>query len=284
MPSSSNPMKKSKTQTGIAITPKPLLDGNERLWLINLQAELRKHKEVPSVSDFQLASHAAVAKDQPRKAKYRIQGLQKFRQEYNVPEHPTVYEAIKSLHEFVHARPLFVQAFGQDLQGRWVLSYQLKGLTDPSCHRHEMTTEQEFTALFFLFWAMQPDLEAVRKGSIWIGDMEGITRQNLPTPIVNGFRALCRDSFPTTVKYVTCWNVPPIFSMVYTYCRPYFSAHLAKNLVWGCPKEKLQELFPCHVLARSLGGTQSQNDILDALEANLTKRFENEKSFRLNII
>jgi hypothetical protein len=266
----------------LELNPRSAIDEDERLWIINLQDELRRNnKDLRPLSHFDLASHSVVCKNRPLKAVHRLRRLEKFKLQYNVPEHPTVYEAIKSVETFVHARPDFLQAISQDSLGRWVLSYQLQGLTDPSYHKAELTIEQEFTALYFLLLAMQPDLEAVRNGTIWIGDLQNITVQNLPISIVNGVRALCRNAFPIKVRDAPCWNAPSRFSAVYALCRPFFSAHLTEKLVWDCTPQVLQSFFSSQVLPRSLGGTQTRNEIMDILEANLTRRFENNKSFQL---
>jgi CRAL/TRIO domain len=283
------------TRTPVVLTTRssPLLEDEERLWLIDLEDELRRHnhnhhnhnnkkERIGPWSEFDLACHLLVAKNQALKAVHRLRRMEKFRQQYHIPQHPTVYEAMKSVETLMHARPEFLHAVGKNSGGQWVVSFQLKGLTDPDCHKGELTVDQEFAGLYFLLMAMQPDLDAVRKGTVWIADLQGITLQNLPMSMVNGARALCRDAYPIKVCDVPCWNTPSRFSAVYALCRPFLSAHLTEKLVWDCTPQLLRQYFPSTLLPRSLGGTQSQNDIMDILGANLMRRFENQQSFQLH--
>ncbi len=261
------------------------LNEEERLWVIGLQEELRKSPDLDGVSEWDIACHAIVAKNQPLKAIHRLRRIKQFQQAYKVPQHPTVYEAIKTMHDFCHAHPDFIQAIGKDVSGRWVLSFQLKGLTTTDQPQGTMSLEKEFAALYFLFMSLQPDLDSVRTGTIWIGDLVDVSRQTLSLSIVNGARSLCRDAFPIKVADVPCLNAPPKLSAVYAFCRPFFSTHLYEKIVWDCTPQLLKKHFSKQVLSKAFGGTctQSKNAILDVLEENLVRRFENQETFRLNI-
>jgi len=189
------PTKRGTVHGEKAPSLKSKLNEKERIWVIKLQEELRKAADLKEFTEWDIACHAIVAKDQPHKAVHRLRRLQKFRQAYNVPQHPTVYEAIQTMHDFCHAYSNFVQAVGQDVIGRWVLSFQLKSLANVE-QQPEMSVENQFTALYFLMGALQPDLDAVRKGTIWIGDLQDVSRQSLPLSTLNGARALCKDAYP----------------------------------------------------------------------------------------
>ena len=260
------------------------LSDDERLWVIGLQEELRTTPDLDEISDWDIACHAIVAKGDSAKAIQRLRRLKQFQQYYKVPQHPTVYEAIRTMHDFCHAHPDFIQAIGCDASGRWVLSFQLKAWTCPGQQEPPLlSVERELAALFFLLKALQPDLDSVRKGTIWIGDLEGITRQTLSLSSVRGARALCRDAFPIRIEDAPCWNTPPKLSAAYAFCRPFFSPHLTEKLVWDCTPELLTKHLPKHVLCRALGGTQSRNDVMDVLEENLARRFESQQTFRLDL-
>lgn len=263
---------------------KSTLSEDERIWVIGLQEELRKIPDLDGISDWDIVCHAVVAKSDSAKAIQRLRRLKQFQQIYKVPEHPTVYEAIRTMHDFCHAHPDFIQAIGCDASGRWVLSFQLKAWTcSDQQEQGQLSAERDFAALYFLLMALQPDLESVRKGTIWIGDLEGITCQTLPLSSVRGARALCREAFPIRVEDAPCWNTPPKLSAVYAFCRPCFSPHLTEKIVWDCTPELLTKYFPKHVLCKALGGTQSRNEVMDVLEANLVRWFEYRETFRLNI-
>lgn len=258
------------------------LNDEERVWVIALENAIREARDLDrsKISDWDVACHAIVAKNDTDKAILRLRRLLKFRTAYNVPEHPSVYEAMKSVHDFIDQHPDFINALGKDALGRWILHFQLTGLTSVPYP----TIENKFTAIYFLFGAVQPDLDAVRAGTIWIGDLRDLRRENLPMVYVNASRALCRDSFPVKIKDVLCLNSPPRLSAVYAMCRPFFSPSFQEKLIMNCKPELLRKHFPSRFLSSvSMGGNQKRNEILDVLEENLKRRFDNQLNFRLNL-
>lgn len=284
----SSPKKRSSSSPRKIKKLESKLNDEEQLWVLALQDAIRRDKvfDLTQISEWDLACHALVAKSRPSKVLHRLRRLQIFRETYRIPIVPTVYQAIQTVHDFVHSHPNFIHAVGKDALGRWVISFQLQGLAsvEASSTAKSTSTEGKFTALYYIFCALQPDLESVRAGTIWIGDLRDTTRQTLPLSIVNGARALCRDAFPIKVKDVPCWNSPPKWSAVFAMCRSFFSPHFAEKLVWDCEPAQLQQVYPKTLLCKELGGgVQTQNDILDVLEENLKRRFENQELFRLNM-
>jgi CRAL/TRIO domain len=274
--------------------PKPhgrLLSTEERGWTSELEGAIQNAggpaatgtgmEDLGRLSDFEIAAHAIVAKDDTDLALHRIRRMKKFREMHKIPNDgtTTVFQAIQILHKFFHAYPDFVRAFGTDKHGRHVLSFRLSALTSPPPFNH--TEEDRFAALYYLFHAMQPDLDSIRKGTIFIGDLRGVTRHTIfAHGLFGGGRALTKDSYPIRVKDFPCHHPPSRFSAVAALCWPFFSTKLAERYV-EVTTSKLGEHFPRDLLSRDLGGTLSQADILERIENNLRRRFENAESFRL---
>jgi hypothetical protein len=231
-----------------------------------------------SLSDFELATHAIVAKDHAELAIHRIRRLHRFKEQYGVPAKTTVFHAIQIVHKFVHAYPNFLQAFGEDSYDRPTVVFRLKDLTSPPPFNH--SEEERFMALYYIFHALQPDLDSVRRGTIFVGDLEGLVRQFFTLDLFNGARALTKDAYPIKVKDFPCMATPPKLSAVYAMCYPFFSTTLKQKYV-PCTDKQIQEHFPKKLWPKRLGGTMTENEILDAIEENLKRRFENEESFRL---
>jgi hypothetical protein len=269
-------------------TPKSALKSKmtdeERVWVIALEDALKKSKEeFGRLTEFDIAVHAIIAKDQPSKALHRLRRLKKFKQRYSVRDDSTVYEAIKIVHAFVHAHPDFLQAFGKDASGRWVLFFRLEALTTTTTEPSKNNTDESFAALYYIFHAMQPDLDAIRNGTIWIGDFEGVTRRHI-FPILNGARALCRDAYPIKVKDFPCLHSPPALSPVYAMCRPFLSQRVKQVMVMDCTPEVVRQHFPNNLLNKALGGTQRPADLIELLEENLKKRYDTQETFRLKML
>jgi hypothetical protein len=257
---------------------KEKLTDEERVWVIALEDALRKTKEdFGKVTEFDIALHAIIAKDEPQKTIKRLRRLKRFKEQYNVRQDNTVYEAIKIVHDFLHQYPDFLQAFNQDKFGRWVIFFHLKGLAQPG------KGDERFIALYYIFHALQPDLDSVRNGTIWIGDFQDVTRQDI-LGMLNGGRALCRDSYPIKIKDFPCLNSPSVISTTFAVSRPFMSKCVKEVMAINCTVPMVQKHFSKKLLSKALGGTQSQIEIMDILEENIKKRFENEELFRLKLL
>lgn len=261
-----------------------LLSAEERGWTVALEGAIQSaggdHEDLGRLTDFEIAAHAIVAKDDTDLALHRIRRMKKFKDSLGVGDDggTTVFHAIQVLHRFFHAYPDFVHAFGTDLYGRHTVFFRLAALTSPPPFNH--TEQDRMTALYYLFHAMQPDLDAVRRGTVWIGDLTDVTRQTLSLGLFAGGRALTKDSYPIKVKDFPCLSAPSRFSAVSAICWPFFSAKLAKKYVAVTPVQ-LKDHFPPELLSRELGGTMSPADVMERIEDSLKRRFDNEESFRL---
>jgi hypothetical protein len=256
-----------------------LLTPKERGWINDLEVAIQNSPDdFGKLSDFELAAHAIVAKENTEIALKRIRRLSKFKETHSISSDKTVFQAIQLLHKFVHAYPGFLQAFGVDAYNRHVLAFRLQRLKSPPPFNH--SEEDLFAALYYIFHALQPDLDAIRKGTIFVGDMEGVTRQSLPLSLFNGFRSLTKESYPIKVKDFPCVSMPPRLSGAYIMCWPFFSATLRQKYV-PCTAEQLQDHFPKSLLLHRLGGVMRETELREKLEESLKKRFENEENFRL---
>jgi CRAL/TRIO domain len=269
----------SKSEQASESKPMPrLLTLKERGWTNDLETAIQNSTEhFGKLSDFELAAHAIVAKENTELALKRIRRLAKFKETYNISNDRTVFQAIQLLHKFVHAYPGFLQAFGVDSYNRHVLVFRLEALKSPPPFNH--SEEDRFAALYYIFHALQPDLDAIRMGTIFVGDMEGVTRETLALSLFNGVRCFTRDAYPIKVKDFPCVSTPPRLSAVYVMCWPFFSAKLREKFV-TCTTAQLQDHFPKSLWLQRLGGIMNETEVMEKLEENLKRRFENEECFR----
>jgi hypothetical protein len=276
---------KTLQSTGRLLTPK------ERGWTMELEqaiASAPDRHDFERMSDFEVAAHAIVAKDDTALAMKRIRRLKLFKDNNSIISHEmTVFQAMQSIHKFFHAYPEFVQAVGVDTYNRQCICFKLSVLTSPPPFNH--TETERFTALFYIFHALQPDLDAVRKGTVWLGDLEDVTRQTLmsnymiqPNALYFGGKGLTVESYPIKVKDFPCINAPTKYTQpaLYMLCWPFFSKKLTKKYI-PCTQQQIKEHFPKNLLPRSLGGTMSTQQVLEVLEEKLQKRYDTEQAFRL---
>jgi len=266
-----------------------LLEPKERGWTIELEQAIASAPDrhiFERLSDFDIATNAIVAKDNTELAMKRIRRLKAFKDTNGISHEVTVFQAMQLIHKFFHAYPDFVQSVGVDNYNRHFICFKLSELKTPPPFNH--TEKERFAALYYIFHALQPDLDAVRRGTVWLGDLEGSKRQTvLPsssfmqnnTMYYNG-RALLVESYPIKVKDFPCINTPSKFSGLYVLCWPFFSKTLSKKYI-PCTTQQIQDHFSNKILPTSLGGTMTSQKVLEVLEENLRNRFDNEQGFRL---
>jgi hypothetical protein len=254
---------------------RPTLTEEEALWADALKTAIRASKEdFGRITDWDLAVHVIVAKNNTNQALHRLRRLHQFKLRYHISDHATIYEAMTILRNFHLTHTGFLQAFGKDAAGRHVVTFSFSQF-------QKTCDETRFVALYYLLHALQPDLDSVRKGTVWIGDFTGVSRDNFSLPVVHGARGLCRDSYPIKIKDVPCLNTPGRMSAAYAICRPFWSKKLGECVILDCSVEVLHQHFPKSLLPPLLGGTQKPIEMMDVLEASLKKRFETNESFVL---
>ena len=243
-------------------------------------------------SDLEIAAHAIRAKGDTAKALHRMRRLKQFKDRYGIPDFvleeeddddeenedapttkskqsPHVVEQERILHllqKFLTAYPNFLQRIGLDPHNRVVIQFRLCALrwTVPPPFNH--SDEERFAALYYLLHALQPTLDQIRMGTVWIGDLEGMGTPGdagegggsvRPTAeIYHGGRLLLRDSYPLKVDDIPCVDGPSKFSTLYLSLYPFLSRHFLAKYIHVTP-EMLRHHFPAEFLSDRLQGNHS---------------------------
>jgi len=229
-------------------------------WLERVSAQ-NPNQSNPYVSmptDFELATHAMIAKGNTSKAIKRIQRLAAFKELYRVPDfesdedHPEITETnietvLLLVKKFLMAYPEFIKSVGMDKHGRVAVVVRLRGLrwSHPPPFNH--TEADRFKALYCLLNALQPTVESVRRGTVWIGDLGGVTERP-DVAFMEGIRKLLRDAYPIRVEDVPVVRCPPLWSGAFCATRPYWSKHFGQKFV-RVDSTTLKLHFPPELLA-----------------------------------
>lgn len=223
-----------------------------------------KYKDMPT--DFELATHAIIAKGNDARALKRIRRLSIFKEAYRVPSFETddgydTENAIESvllcIKKFLLAYPDFVKVVGMDKHGRVTVVVRLRGLRWSHPPPFNYTEPDRMRAMYCLLNALQPTLESVRRGTVWIADLGGVKDMPLAT-FLEGCRKLLRDSFPIRVQDVPVVRCPPVWSGAFVGTYPFWSRHFGKKFV-RVDTETLRNHFPAYLLStnRSNSGKSS---------------------------
>ena len=215
-------------------------------------------------SDFEIAAHALRAKGDTSKGLKRLHRMKIFKDAYNIPAFDVdsgssrsdpIKPILKLMKKFLTAYPQFVQKIGIDKFGRVAVQLQLDGLrwSQPSPFNH--TETERFQAFYYLLHATQPTLESIRRGTVWIGDIQNVTERP-SAALFRGGRMLLRDSYPIKVQDVPVVHCPPRFSKVYATTYPFFSSHFVSKFVRVTP-DVLRAHFPPELLSDRLRGVNN---------------------------
>mmetsp|Transcript_31327 Transcript_31327/g.33657 ORF Transcript_31327/g.33657 Transcript_31327/m.33657 type:complete len:328 (-) Transcript_31327:11-994(-) len=230
-------------------------------------------------SDLEIAAHAIRAKGDTTKALHRMRRLKQFKDMYGIADF-TMYEdddddkysqhheTERILKKFLTAYPTFIQRVGLDKYARVVIQFRLEGLrwTQPPPFNHN--EEERFQALFHLLNSLQPTLDSIRRGTVWIGDLEGIGNssevglglsQRPTSEIYKGGRMLLRDSYPIKVEDIPVVDCPSGFSKVYLGVYPFLSRHFLSKLIRVTPRQ-LRNHFDSELLSDRLQGKKKRKE------------------------
>jgi hypothetical protein len=209
-------------------------------------------------TDFELATHAMIAKGNTHKAIRRIKRLAAFKELYRVPDfesdedHPETTEAnveavLLLVKKFLVAYPEFIKSVGMDKHGRVTMVIRLRGLrwSHPPPFNH--TEADRFRALYCLLNALQPTVESVRRGTVWIADLGGVAERP-DAAFLEGIRKLLRDAYPIRVEDVPVVRCPPLWSGAFCATRPFWSRHFGQKFV-RVDSGTLKMHFPPELLA-----------------------------------
>lgn len=218
-------------------------------------------------TDFELATHALIGKGNTPKALKRIRRLAVFKDTYRVPDFETdndedMENAIDSvmliIKKFLGAYPDFVKSIGMDKHGRVTMVVRLRGLrwTHPPPFNH--TESDRMRAMYCLLNALQPTIESVRRGTVWIADLGGVTNRPEAT-FLEGCRRLLRDSYPIRVQDIPVVRCPPVYSGAFAGTYPFWSRHFGKKFV-RVDTETLRNHFPAQLLSNNAKAKQAAKE------------------------
>jgi len=175
--------------------------------------------------------------------------------EHHEYESNTIEAVLRIIKKFFLAYPDFIRSIGMDKHGRVAVVFKLKGLrwSQPPPFNH--TERDRFRALYCLMNALQPTIEAVRRGTVWIGDLKGVATERPAASFLVGCRKLLRDSFPIKVEDVPVVRCPPFWSAAFVGTYPYWSRHFANKFVRVEPAT-LRKHFPSELLGAAKKNTK----------------------------
>ena len=263
------------------------LSNEEREWAVAIKEAMIKEDEAlaKTISDFEYVHHAIIAKGKPDKAIKRIQRLDKFRKEHDIPidaNKCSADEAMTMIQAFEAKSPGMFLSFGKDSAGShgYLSTWDYASFL-PANYQEATDWKNCFAAFYYVFDAMHPDFDAIRSGIIMLADAEGLGWRNFSLEMEKQAAHLYQDAYPIRIQNITMLHSPTVFKAIYALCKPFLKKKVKDVIHLNGKLEEIRDQIPKNILATTMGGIQTTSDMEDAMKEGLKLRYSNMASFIL---
>jgi len=231
------------------------------------------------ISDFEYLQHAIVAKDKVSKAVKRLEKLQKFREQYNVTD-AEKDDALNILRGSYALFPGMLGAIGKDEDGVGVQLSVVRNYLPNSLKSEDWRTV--LVAGYYMFNALNSDIESMRKGMVFISDCGGMGWKNFSLKAQKKNAEIFQDAYAIRINKMVLLDAPFVMAAMLKLIRAILSKKMKETIVI----DKTETFFESGQLPKELtppkyGGTASDDEAFKFLEEKLALRTKNEKEFSL---
>ncbi|CAB9500140.1 expressed unknown protein [Seminavis robusta] len=255
------------------------LTDEERQWALNVKQAIEDDPELDSVSDFWVAQLALIEQGDTEAALERAHQMQSFRQEYGILD---TYEHGKQvLHEFMDLFPEFFLSFSF-LDGAYVLVFDTAKLYANTLNTKPGAMAAWLGSVYYTNHCMSPDLEAVKRGIVYIIECEGFDwSKHFGVQIFRKFWLEVAAVYPIQFLRIRCFHTGLCLTLMVSMVKHILPAKIHSKFTVGniCSLGRLDTVY------NSAGGDFTR-DVLkqrmkQRLEESLLRRYRLEASFSL---
>ncbi|CAB9516304.1 tocopherol transfer protein-like [Seminavis robusta] len=249
------------------------------------------------ITDFEYAHHAIIAKEKVDRALKRIQRLDTFRQEHDIPPATEIHaeDALQMIQRFSAICPGIYMAFGKHST---INSTSTEGDGDAKEESHYVSTwdysaflpvniatpedwKTCVASFYYLLDACHPDITAMRNGLVMLTEAQGLGWKNFSLEMEKRAAHLYQDAYPVRYQAMIMLHPPKIFEAMYALVKPFLNKKIKDCIQLSGNLEQVQAKFTKEVLPTTMGGTQTQEDMEQAMLEALKTRYANMASFKL---
>lgn len=255
----------------------------ERDWALAIKEALTKEDTelAEKISDLEYVEHAIIAKDKVAKALKRMKRLEVFRKEHGISSEATAEDAVQIIQKFEASCPGMLSSYGKLEGGEYLTTFNYENFL-PANFTQPEDWKNCFAAFYYLFDAMQPDLEAVRAGIVIVCEAEGLGWKNFSLEMEKHAAHLYQDAYPIRIQKMIMLHSPTVFKAMYALCKPFLSKKVKEAIDLSGKLEAVQENYPKTVLGTDHGGSQTISEMEEEMLKGLKLRFSNMASFQLD--
>lgn len=204
-----------------------------------------------------------------------------FRKQYKIEKGKSGEEAIKLLKDTNEMFPGFLGSIGVDNFGRIVQLCEYK-FFDPTKLKGEEEWRTMFGAFYYMFQAMQADVESIRSGVVFAADCKGMGWSNFSFEVEKRAAEFYQDAYPIRMKHIYFLDAPKIINIMIDIVKVFLSKKI-KDVIQNISSEKYftSGELPKHLIPVNHGGEAKTELSLEFLERKLVLRAKNEAEFVL---
>jgi len=271
------------------------LSDQEHDWIYAIKKEVEEStkKEIYGrLTDLDYVQHALVAKGDIYLAMKNIRRLKSYREKYAIQD--TIEDAMLHIRRLIQIMPDFLVSVGPERRRK-----QSTNTSCSSCRnviyinedgfRSEALTKHTdwatmWVALYYIFQAVQSDVMSIRDGIIFAANCETPKPKHFFSMQGKKHFALTqlyKDIYPINVKEISFLRPCETKKTFYRLCKPFLSKEMRNAVHLTADTTDITERLSKEFLPTKMGGTQTQEKLLDYLELSLIKRYGNTDCFSL---
>lgn len=256
----------------------------EKAWAIAIKSTVEADEKLDNLTDMEYLQHAIVAKEKVEKALKRVKRMQAYKKKYGIAKDGDDYEAgWKVIQQFFDQQPGMMTGIGIDTKGRLVSCFDYKKFMPK-----KVKTEEDWKifmgAFFYMFQALQPNVAAIRDGTVWICDCKGMGWDNFSLEIEKRGAEFYSDAYPMRIKELAMIDAPKIINAMYNLIKVFLSQKIKDSMCFEKKEsyfESRKGVYPADVLPEPLGGTANDELVAKRFQEYLKQRCDNIASFKL---
>ena len=249
----------------------------ERGWALAIRQAIKEDPELEPISDFWCVQLAILEHGNIEGALDRARHIQAFREEYRILD--TAESGICSLVEFVTLLPGFHLTLSYCAElGTYVAVYDTTKFFTAKLAKKPENIPIWLSAYYYHATALNPDLEACRKGSSILMECEGFDwRVNIPSRDMSRLHREIAAFYPQKFQQIKCFNTGVLFNVMIAMVKKIMPMEFRTQFEFGCQTEigRLDAVYGCPNLEAAT------ERLLLRYRDSLRRRYANEASFTL---
>lgn len=279
------------------VDPTMAMTQQERGWALELKRALHDSErfEATQLSDLEITQHAMAAQGNVVEAMVRIEGLQQFRQEYDIQK-PSLEQIMTLVKDFMEQQPgYFLHVDLVTNRNNYSTTQQAVMVSDTGALSQDAAFEASNSKTadenwricvcgqFLILWAILPTIAAMRQGTLCSVECDGVGWHNIRADYIQRLFEEMFSYLPVKFQCIQVYNTTVVANLLFSLARPFMGQNMRQSVQLGFQIEKSNPEAPRRLSELYLQPTleAAQQRLLQRIQALVVLRLVKEQQFRL---